>query len=206
MNSSDFKKIVLASTNKGKVKEFQAILKDLGYEIIPVSEFENVPEIEETGSTFEENAVLKAVATAKILNLPAIADDSGLCVHGLGNRPGVLSARSYGAQQDGYAAAFERLWQEMVSETPDDDTAHFECCIAVATPAGTVEVVSGQVFGKIVKPARGANGFGYDPIFVPDGYLKTFAELDDDIKNSISHRGRALQKVPQIVTSLDSAR
>ena len=202
MENGDFKKIVLASMNKGKVREFQAILKDLGCEIVPVSEFENVHEIEETGSTFEENAILKAVATAKMLNLPAIADDSGLCVHGLGNRPGVLSARSYGAQQDGYAVAFERLWREMELETPNDSTAHFECCIAVATPAGTVKVASGRVSGRIVKPARGTNGFGYDPIFMPDGYSETFAEIDGDIKNSISHRGRALANVPEIIKEL----
>lgn len=199
---SKIRKIVLASTNKGKVREFQAILGNSGYEIVPVSEFDNVPEVEETESTFEGNAILKAVSIAKTLNLPTIADDSGLCVHGLGNRPGVFSARSYGAKQDGYKAAFEQLWQEMALQTPDDDTAHFECCIAVATPEGVVRVATGQVFGRITKPARGNNGFGYDPVFVPDGYSQTFAEIDPSVKNSISHRAKALEFVPEIIKEI----
>ncbi len=185
--------IVLASTNKGKVKEFQEIFEPLGIEILPLSKFGNIPEVDETADTFEGNAKLKALTISKILNRPVIADDSGLCIHGLDNRPGVLSARSFGVEKNGYPAGYKVLWSEMAEKTPDNSSAHFECCLVLGFPNDKSLTWTGEVSGKISKEARGGNGFGYDPIFVPDGYDKTFAELDIDTKNLISHRGRAIK-------------
>ncbi|MDR2337493.1 MAG: RdgB/HAM1 family non-canonical purine NTP pyrophosphatase [Deltaproteobacteria bacterium] len=189
------KRIVLASNNKGKIKEFQEILSPLGYEVVPVGELISVYNVEETADTFERNASIKAVSAAQLTGLQAISDDSGLCIHGLGNRPGILSARSFGVKEDGYPVAFKRIWAEMAEKTPNDNSAHFECCIVVASPVGVVQTVAvGRVFGRIVQPARGEYGFGYDPIFVPDGYNQTFAEMDNNLKNTISHRANALKE------------
>jgi XTP/dITP diphosphohydrolase len=190
------KKIVLASNNKGKIREFQEILAPAGYKVVPIGELVSGYDVEETADTFEGNATIKAITVAQLTGCSAIGDDSGLCVHGLGNKPGVLSARSYGAKEDGYLTAFERLWAEMSEKTPNDNSAHFECCIVVASADAVVRTVAvGKVFGRIVQPARGEHGFGYDPIFIPDGYEKTFAEMGSELKNSISHRANALKEL-----------
>ena len=150
----------------------------------------NLSEPEETGKTFLENAAIKALAAARESNLPALGDDSGLCVHALDNRPGIYSARYNEPKKNGFAYAMECLHKEL-GDSPDR-SAHFHCALVFACPDGTIREFEGKVFGKLIYPPRGDNGFGYDPMLVPDGYDQTFAELSSDIKNKISHRARAL--------------
>ncbi len=178
--------LVFASRNPGKIKEIQELLKPFDVQVLSADEVD-VPDVEETGETFEENAVLKATAVSKASGLPAIADDSGLCVHALKNAPGVYTAR-FAKKCGGYPQAFESLLNEVKDK---DVSAHFSCVIAFAFPNGRVQTFEGRVDGTLVRPA-GQDGFGFDPIFMPDGYQQTFAQLPADEKNKISHRGRAV--------------
>ena len=190
------KKIVLATANTHKVEEFQRILnkKLPGVLFVSQKEFLNIPEIEETGATFAENALIKARAVNYFTNLPALADDSGLVVEALDNRPGIFSAR-----YSGVGATDEKNLEKILSEIKNFEDkylkAHFECAIAYVDKSNNLEfVIDGQMFGTLVKDIRGRNGFGYDPIFVPTGFEKTVSELTDDVKDEISHRGKALEK------------
>jgi XTP/dITP diphosphohydrolase len=190
------KKIVLATANTHKVEEFQRILshKLPDLEFISQKEFKNVPEIEETGASFAENALIKARAINDFTNLPALADDSGLVVEALDNRPGIFSARYAGIGATD-AKNLEKILSEIRNFEDQYLKAHFECSIAYVDKESNIEfVVDGQMFGSLVKEIRGKNGFGYDPIFVPDGFEKTVAELKNDVKDGISHRGKALEK------------
>ena len=190
------KKIVLATANTHKVEEFQRILnhKLPDLELISQKEFKNVPEIEETGASFAENALIKARAINNFTNLPALADDSGLVVEALDNRPGIFSARYAGIGATD-AKNLEKILSEIKNFEGQYLKAYFECSIAYVDKASSIEfVVDGQMFGSLVKEIRGKNGFGYDPIFVPDGLEKTVSELKDDVKDEISHRGKALEK------------
>lgn len=186
------KEIIFASHNQGKITEIRQILTPLGIKIISADE-ENLPDVEETGVTFEENAALKAVTIAKLKNVPCLADDSGLCVDALDGRPGVYSAR-YAPNRD-FKKAMEMLLAEMQVSKNQSRDAHFSCVIVLGYPDGSYKAFEGRVDGKIAFKARGESGFGFDPVFVPDGYEKTFAELGSEVKNKISHRGRALQKL-----------
>jgi len=185
------KEIIFASHNQGKIKEIRQILTPLNIRVISADEID-LPDVEETGTTFEENAALKAMAVAKLKNLPCLADDSGLCVDVLDGRPGVYSAR-YAPNRD-FQKAMQKLLNEMAETHSTNRNAHFSCALVLAYPDGSYKVFEGRVDGEIIFEQKGENGFGFDPVFKPTGYDKTFAELGSDIKNKISHRARALEK------------
>ena len=184
-------RLVIASHNPGKVAEIRELLAPLGADAVSAGEL-GLPEPEETGRTFIENAELKALASARGANLPALADDSGLAVHGLGGDPGIYSARWAGPGRD-FGLAMKKV-EEALGENPDR-TAHFACALALAWPDGHAETVEGAVHGTLTFPPRGGRGFGYDPIFVPDGQDETFGEADPDWKHSVSHRADAFRKL-----------
>ncbi len=184
------KKIVLATHNAGKVREMREILAPFGVRVLSAGDL-NLSEPEETGTTFVENARIKAVTAAKESGLPALADDSGLCVHALGNRPGIYSARYNEPKKNGFDYAMKKLNEELGDAA--DRTAHFSCALVLAWADGETAEFEGRVDGLLLKQPRGDRGFGYDPMFVPDGYDGSFAELPEDVKNAISHRARALK-------------
>ena len=198
------KKIVLATANTHKVIEFQRILNELlpDLELVAASQFPGVPEIEETGSTFAENALIKARAINEFTNLPALADDSGLVVEALNGAPGIFSARYAGINADDKANVM-KLLNEIKGLDQSLLSAKFECSIALVDKSQDRElVVDGQMPGQVIKEVRGENGFGYDPIFVPQGLTKTSSELSDSEKDKISHRGIALRKISVILKQL----
>jgi XTP/dITP diphosphohydrolase len=198
------KKIVLATANTHKVIEFQRILNELlpDLELVAASQFPGVPEIEETGSTFAENALIKARAINAFTNLPALADDSGLVVEALNGAPGIFSARYAGINADDKANVM-KLLDEIKGLDQALLSAKFECSIALVDKSQNLElVVDGQMPGQVIKEVRGENGFGYDPIFVPQGLTKTSSELSDSEKDKISHRGIALRKISVILKQL----
>lgn len=183
--------LVLATHNAGKAREIEALLKPY------IPQFEtaktlNLPEPEETGTTFTDNAVLKAEAAARHSGLPALADDSGLSVDALDGAPGIYSARWGGPDKD-FNKAMARVQAELAGHT--DRSASFVCVLALAFPDGETYSFEGRIDGEIVWPMRGEKGFGYDPIFVPGGYDVTFAEMDPAEKHKISHRARAFAKM-----------
>jgi len=184
--------LVLASRNAKKVRELAEILAPVGVRVRPVSDYPGVSEVEETGSSFEENAALKACAVRQATGLAALADDSGLVVDALGGEPGIRSARYAGPGADD--AANNRLLLERLASVPEAQrTARFVCAIAYA-PAGGGEPVffRGETGGRMLRAPRGANGFGYDPLFLSDDLGVTFAEAGAGAKHEVSHRGRAL--------------
>jgi XTP/dITP diphosphohydrolase len=196
-------RLVLATHNAHKVEELRRILGDAGLpvELVGMDAFPDVPDTAETGVTFAENALLKAHAVAAATGLPAVADDSGLCVDVLGGSPGVFSARWSGTHGDD--AANLALLLAQVSDVPDDRRgAHFACAAALALPGGVERVVEGRLTGVLVRERRGSNGFGYDPVFVPDGESRTTAELEPEEKDAISHRGRAFRGLVPHVAEL----
>jgi XTP/dITP diphosphohydrolase len=198
------KKIVLATANTHKVIEFQRILNELlpDLELVSTSQFPGVPEIEETGSTFAENALIKARAINEFTNLPALADDSGLVVEALNGAPGIFSARYAGLPANDKANVM-KLLNEIKGLDQSLLSAKFECAIALVDKSQDLElVVDGQMPGQVIKEVRGENGFGYDPIFVPQGLTKTSSELSDSEKDKISHRGIALRKMSVILKQL----
>ena len=184
-------KVVIATHNAGKLREIADLLGPFGATVASAAEL-GLPEPEETGATFAENALLKAHAAAKSADLPALADDSGLAVAALGGDPGIFSARWAGPERD------FRLAMEKVNDALGDSAdrrASFVCVLAVAWPDGAECVFEGAVDGTLIWPPRGERGFGYDPIFVPDGYAVTFGEMDPDAKHAISHRAVAFRKL-----------
>ncbi len=183
--------LVVASHNPGKVREIRDLLAPFGVETKGASELD-LPEPEETGSTFAENAALKARAAASASGLPSLADDSGLSVPALHGAPGIYSARWAGAEKD-FAAAMKRVEREL--EGQQDRSAKFVCALALAQPDGDVQIFEGDVHGTLAFPPRGTRGFGYDPIFVADGMSQTFGEIEPALKHSISHRARAFEKL-----------
>lgn len=185
------KEIIFASHNQGKIKEIRQLLSPLGVRVLSSDDID-LPDVEETGSTFEENAALKALSIAKLKNVPCLADDSGLCVDALGGRPGVYSAR-YAPNRD-FKKAMQMLLKEMLDTKSPNRNAHFSCVLVLGHPDGTYRAFEGRVDGKINYEPKGESGFGFDPVFVPEGYDQTFAELGAEVKNKISHRGRALAK------------
>lgn len=188
--------MLLASHNKGKIEEIKSILSPLGIELISADELE-LPDVEETGETFEENAIIKAKAFAKSANVWCLADDSGLCVNALNGAPGVYSAR-YAPDRD-FDKGMDKLIGEIEATKSDDWSAYFQCVIALASPEDEVFLFDGRVNGQIITEKLGG-GFGYDPIFMPKGYNITFGQMDKTEKNAISHRGNALKKMQEFLT------
>ncbi|MDB5707038.1 MAG: Nucleoside 5-triphosphatase RdgB dITP,XTP-specific [Sphingomonas bacterium] len=182
-------KLVIASHNPGKVREILEMLGPYGIEPVSAADLD-LPEPEETGTTFLANAELKALQAADLTGLPALADDSGLCVEALNGDPGIFSARWAGESKD-FRVAMQRVNDAIEATGPDASRcAHFTCVLALAWPDGHVEWFEGRVDGTLVWPPRGTGGFGYNPIFVPEGSEQTFAEMPD-AKKAISHRARA---------------
>jgi len=182
-------KFVLASKNPNKLKEMREILTGLDLEVVSEAEVGVDVEVEETGSTFEENSLLKAKAVCKASGLPAIADDSGLCVTALGGGPGVYSAR-YGGENLSDKERYQLVLNSLRGQI--DRTAKFVCCVCCVFPDGGGIGARGECEGLIVYAPRGEDGFGYDPIFLPSGGKQTFAQMAAEEKNAISHRGKAL--------------
>ncbi len=184
--------IVIASRNKGKQSEIQALLKDFPVEIRSLSDFGPLPEIEEDGETFEENAYKKASGIARMLGLPALADDSGLVVTALDGRPGVHSAR-----YAGHGASDQQRCLKLLAEMEgrSDRRAAFECVLSLAVPGGAALTYEGKCEGLITHTVTGSRGFGYDPVFFYPPIGKTFAEITAEEKNGVSHRGRALREL-----------
>jgi XTP/dITP diphosphohydrolase len=202
MTFSAFGPLVIATHNPGKVREFRDLLRPYGIDPASAADL-GLPEPEETGATFLANAAIKAEAAVAGSGLPALADDSGLCVAALDDAPGIFSARWAGPGKD-FAAAMARIETELVARgatTPADRRAHFVAALVLAWPDGRSLSVEGKVFGTLVFPPRGSLGFGYDPIFVPDGHERSFGEMPAEEKHGIpqdgsealSHRARAFQ-------------
>lgn len=181
--------LVIASHNKGKISEINALVSTLGISVHCAADY-NIDAPEETGKTFAENAALKAHTTSQQCGKAALADDSGLVIPALGGAPGIYSARWAGPNND-FSVAFDRIHSELGDKNP---TAHFVCVLALHVPDQDTHLFEGRIDGTITFPPRGSKGFGYDPIFIPDGYDKTFAEIDPVEKNRISHRAQAFAK------------
>ena len=192
--------LVLATRNAHKVAELQRILSSAGLdvELVGLDAFPDVPEVAETESTFAGNALLKARAVAQASGLPAVADDSGLCVDALNGMPGVLSARWSGRHGDD-SANLELVLGQVRDVPPLRRGAQFVCAAAYAEPDGSEFVVEGVLEGSLAEAPRGEHGFGYDPIFIPDGYALTTAELRPHEKDAISHRGQAFRSLAQVL-------
>jgi XTP/dITP diphosphohydrolase len=187
--------ILLATRNEGKILELRRSLNELPIDLISLDRFPDVGEVEESGSSFAENARMKASGYARQCGMQTLADDSGLEVAALDGRPGVLSAR-FAGEDTGYELKIATLLSEITRSTTGERAARFVSQIALADPRGEVLFeAKGVCNGTIANEARGTNGFGYDPIFIPNGYDKTFGELSDEVKSSISHRALAIDKI-----------
>jgi XTP/dITP diphosphohydrolase len=193
-------RLVAATHNKGKLKELHELLAPYGVDIVSAGAL-GLPEPEETGDTFAANATLKAVAATRASGLPALSDDSGICVEALDGAPGIYSARWAGGSKD-FSGAMQRVQSELVAKrTPQPWRAYFISVLALAWPDDHLELFEGRVEGRLIFPPRGENGFGYDPIFLPDGYDRGFGEMTAEEKHGIpadgsralSHRARAFQ-------------
>ena len=188
-------KLVVASHNAGKVREINALIAPFGLAAISAGAL-GLPEPDETGTMFASNARLKSRTAANASGLPALADDSGICVAALDGAPGIFSARWGGAAKD-FNAAMERVQRELQirgAMLPSERTAHFVSALSLSWPDGEDQIFEGRSFGEVVWPPRGNLGFGYDPMFLPDAYDQTFGEMDAETKDKISHRARAFEK------------
>ena len=188
--------IIFATHNKHKLDEVRAMLSPLRINIIGAADV-GLPDVDETGATFAENALLKADAGFKLLGKPVLAEDAGLCINALGGMPGLRTAR-FADESGGYPAAFRRI-NEMLGDNPDR-SAYFNCTMALVFNENSQHIFTGRMTGRIAHNAYiGGKQFGYDPIFMPDGFDKTTAELGDEIKNTISHRFRALEQIAKFL-------
>ncbi|MEP3278666.1 MAG: RdgB/HAM1 family non-canonical purine NTP pyrophosphatase [Stappiaceae bacterium] len=197
-------KLIIASHNQGKIREFNDLMAPFGYEILSAESLD-LAEPEETGTTFEANAELKAMAAAQVANLPSLADDSGFCVEALDGDPGVYSARWAGPDKD-FAMAMRNVEEKLQAKgatSGDRRKAYFVAVLCLAWPDGHKEMFRGEIHGTTVWPPRGAKGFGYDPMFQPEGHMITFGEMDAEEKHgwslekpgsALSHRSRAFEK------------
>jgi XTP/dITP diphosphohydrolase len=191
-------KLVIASHNPGKVREIRELLAPYGIEPVSAADLD-LPEPEETGTTFVANAELKAMQAADLSGLPALADDSGLCVEALGGDPGIFSARWAGPEKD-FTVAMQAVENRLAAiDPPPSRSAHFVCALALAWPDGHSEVFEGRVDGTLVWPPRGDRGFGYDPMFLPDDGRETFGEMNPAAKHAISHRADAFRQLVEAV-------
>lgn len=187
------RELLLATTNRHKVEEYRAIFNDLPFTLLSLDDISLDMDVEETGQTFVENATIKAIAFAQATGMLSLADDSGLEIDALGGAPGVYSAR-FAGRDTPYEERFRLILEQMHNLVGAQRSARFICAIALAEPSGSCRVVEGIIEGEIAKQPRGANGFGYDPIFLVPELGKTTAELPPEQKHHISHRGRAAQK------------
>ena len=202
-------RIVIATHNAGKLREMRELLAPYGIEAVSAGEL-GLAEPDETGADFMSNALIKAQAAAQGAGLPALADDSGLCVEALGGAPGIFSARWAGESKD-FAAAMARIEREAAQSGSTSRRAHFVSALAVAWPDGETTTVEGKVLGELTFPTRGQKGFGYDPCFTPDGHSRTFGEMTSEEKHGIpadgsqalSHRARAFQMLARSVLERD---
>jgi len=206
-SNSTPQKLLLATRNKGKIEEFRRILEDIAaaqIELVGLDQFPNLHDVDETGSTFEENALLKAREMCEASGIPAIADDSGLCVDYLNGDPGIFSARWAGSHGDDRANTAKVL--ASLADVPDEKRgAHFICVAALALPDGRTHVEEGKFEGRMLREPIGDQGFGYDPIFRPDGYAISSAQMSAEEKDAISHRGKSLRAIaPHVITLLNS--
>jgi XTP/dITP diphosphohydrolase len=192
-------KLVIASYNEGKVRELGELFSPYGIACVSAASLD-LPEPEETGNSFEENALIKARAASQASRLLALSDDSGLEVEALGGQPGIQSARWGGPDKD-FDLAMARVHDELQATGGAYARAKFTCALALAAPNGEDIVTTGKVYGAIVWPPRGSRGFGYDPIFMPDGHRETFGEMYPSLKNELSHRMRAFEKLMEAVYS-----
>jgi XTP/dITP diphosphohydrolase len=190
--------LLLATTNEHKLNEFRAIFRDLPFTLFSLRDVRIDMDVEETGTTFAENATIKALAYARAAHMLALADDSGIEIDALGGAPGVYSARFAGREAT-YEERFRIIYERLRDVPSSERTARFRCAIALAEPSGYVRVVEGAMEGVIAESARGANGFGYDPIFLVPEFGKTTAEMAPEEKNRISHRGRAAEAARQLL-------
>ncbi len=196
-------KLVLATRNQGKVREIGEILSDQNeIELLSLRNYPEAPDVVEDGKTYEENAIKKASALAEYTGHLTIGDDSGLAVDALDGAPGVHSAR-YAGENASDQDRIDKLLDALQNVPDDRRSGRFICAVAIAEPLAQVQVVRGICEGRIIQVPRGKSGFGYDPVFVPTGYNKTFAELGDAVKNQISHRAKALGKAKKLLSEMD---
>ncbi|GAB5045642.1 XTP/dITP diphosphatase [Thermodesulfovibrio sp. TK110] len=193
--------IVIASRNKKKIEELKRILEGLSIEILSVNNFPHIEEVVEDGLTFQENALKKARYVCKQIGMPALADDSGLEVDALGGAPGVRSAR-YAGDNASDEDNIKKLLKELEGVPLEKRSARFVCCIALVFPDGREYLFWGYVKGKITETPKGSYGFGYDPVFIPEGFSITFAQMPPDEKDRISHRKKALDKLKEFLINL----
>jgi XTP/dITP diphosphohydrolase len=202
-------KLVLATRNQGKITEFRRILDALApgaIELIGVDQFPDLIDVEETGSTFEENSLLKARYTSHATGLPAIADDSGLCVDALQGDPGIFSAR-WAGEHGNDRANLEKVLDQLKDVPDDKRTAHFMCVASLVLPDGRQQIAEGRFDGHILRTPVGENGFGYDPIFQPVGLTISSAQMSAEEKDVVSHRGKSLRSIaPHVIHLLASLR
>ena len=196
------KHLVVATRNKGKIVEINALMNGLVDQITSAADYADFPETVEDGATFEENALKKAREAASFTGLPALADDSGLVVDALNGRPGVLSAR-YAGEGAGDAANNARLLEECQNIPADRLQAAFVCVLAFVTPEGIEKLFTGRVAGRILSAAKGEGGFGYDPLFLVDGFGRSMAELELAEKNGVSHRAQAFAKFREYLETIE---
>lgn len=198
--------VIIATKNSGKAKEFVKMFETYGIDVKTLIDYPELPDVEETGKTFAENALLKAESAARLTGQLAIADDSGLVIDALDGRPGVYSARYAGIDKDDKANN-RKVLEEMAEIADDHRSARFKCVLAVSFPddLGPI-IVEGDCEGRIARAESGTNGFGYDPLFIPDGFDQTMAQLEPHVKNEISHRAKALQKLQVALTELEGER
>jgi len=203
------RQIVLATQNKGKIKEFERLLAEYAsdIEVLGLAQFPNLPDVAETGSTFIENSLLKSREVSEFTGLPAIADDSGLCIDYLNGEPGIYSARWSGIHGDDQANIAKAL-RELSGVSEKDRDAQFRCAVSLVFPSGHqnfgLEIIEeGELLGSITLEPRGSAGFGYDPIFQPEGHQLTLGEFAHGEKDKISHRGRAMRKIaPRLIKTI----
>ena len=188
------KKLVIASHNEGKVKEIRELLAPVGVEVVSAAQL-GLPEPDETGASFAENAAIKSESAAKLSGEYSLSDDSGLCVPALGDAPGIYSARWAGKDKN-FALAMQRIHDELKQRNLErsGQKAYFICVLALTSAEGKTDIFEGRIDGTLIFPARGISGFGYDPIFIPEGYDISFGEMESHAKHAISHRARAFKK------------
>lgn len=190
--------LIIATKNAGKAKEFQQFFAQLHIRVKSLLDFDDLPDVEETGTTFAENARIKAETIAELLDMPVLADDSGLEIDALQGRPGIYSARYAGVDKDD-EANIRKVLEEMQSVPMEKRTARFVCVLALAEKGKETVITEGYCEGKIALHPAGENGFGYDPIFIPEGYTNTLAELDPSVKQEISHRRHAMDQLQALL-------
>lgn len=193
MKHKTYNTLVISSHNAGKIAEMRALLRDFFSDIKSASEL-HLPEPEETGLTFSENALIKARAATRATGFIAVADDSGLVIPALSGEPGIYSARWAGPSKD-FSSAIHRIERELKAKKATDFSASMVCALAICFPDGEEKVLEGEVVGRLIFPPRGTNGSGYDPIFMADGMTKTYGELSPALKNAINQRAVAFEKL-----------